>query len=249
MNQTQRPPLSLEVEFEIEGLKRQLHIEYWPHLQQMQELTEKARADYRLLSRTKVFVPPNPKSPHSLRRILASYAVRLFEMQAKYFPSGPDSRHWLEVLANGVVREIFVQVNEVEEAGKFRYVTLDYHGLSRAEMGKAMRDGMEEPLGRLIAESEQRLYNETARHLMGEPKREAATADAQPIVRPDESARERFVKPLLLKHGWSVLRWAREAEVAYNTASDYMAGKKNPRASTRVKLARALGVEPNQLPN
>ena len=94
MNQTQRPPLSLEVEFEIEGRERQLHIEYWPHLQQMQELTEKARADYRLLLELRYSCRRYLQISHALRRILASYAVRLFEMQAKYFPSGPDSRHW-----------------------------------------------------------------------------------------------------------------------------------------------------------
>jgi hypothetical protein len=39
-----------------------------------------------------------------------------------------------------------------------------------------------------------------------------------------------------------------EAEVAYNTAAGYMSGKKTY-ASTRVKLAKALGLDASQLSN
>lgn len=248
MNQTDRPSLSLGTEFEIEGRKREIHTEYWSHLQGMQELTDKARADYRLLSRNKIFAPPNPKSPHALRRLLASYAFRLFEMEASYFPSHPNSRHWLEVLSNRIISEIFGRVNEVEEAGKFRYVTLSYHGLDRVGMKQAMLNGMEEPLARIIRESEQKLYNETARHLMGEPARGATSVDTHAVARPDKSARMRFIKPLLAKRGWSVFMWATEAEVAYNTAAGYLDGKKTY-APTRVKLAKALGLDANHLPD
>ena len=41
---------------------------------------------------------------------------------------------------------------------------------------------------------------------------------------------------------------ATEAEVAYNTVADYLSGKKDPYASTRVKLAKALGISANLLP-
>jgi hypothetical protein len=244
MTQTHRPPLSLAIETEIEGLKRQIHIDYWPLLQKMQELTDKARADYRLLSSPKGFLPPNPKAPHALRRVLATYALRLFEMEAKYFPSSPESRHWLEVLANSVVREISGRLDEVEEAGKFKYVTLAYHGLDRAEMVTAMRYGMAELKNRLGHEFEQKLYDETARHLMGEPK---TVTDTPATVESYQSARKRFVKPLLQNRGWSLFMWAIEADVAYNTAAGYLAGKRTY-PSTRVKLARALEIDANQLP-
>ena len=60
--------------------------------------------------------------------------------------------------------------------------------------------------------------------------------------------RQRFVKPILDEKGWSILDWANEAEVAYHTAADYFAGKKNPFRSTRAKLAKALGTPVNSFP-
>jgi hypothetical protein len=214
MSPTDRPPLSSSAELEIEGRKGQIHTEYWSHLQGMQELTEKARADYRLLSPTKIFAPPNPRSPHGLRRILASYAFRLFEMEASYFPASPESRHWLEVLANHVILEINGRVNEVEEAGKFRFVTLDYHGLSRAEMGKAMRDGIKEPMDRLVREFEQKLYNETARHLMAvreaEKKLESQSPKRLPSTITSLSA-ARKVEAYIVQHGIGQTEFATRA--------------------------------------
>jgi hypothetical protein len=63
-----------------------------------------------------------------------------------------------------------------------------------------------------------------------------------------EEQRKAFVDPLLDAKGWSILDWANEADVAYHTAADYLAGKKNPFRSTRVKLAKALGIPVNSLP-
>jgi lambda repressor-like predicted transcriptional regulator len=60
--------------------------------------------------------------------------------------------------------------------------------------------------------------------------------------------RRDFIGPKLLEKGWSRLQWAMEAEVAYNTVSDYLSGKKKPYPSTRVKLAKALGISANHLP-
>jgi lambda repressor-like predicted transcriptional regulator len=63
------------------------------------------------------------------------------------------------------------------------------------------------------------------------------------------TARKAFVEAILTEKGWSILDWANEAQVAYHTAADYLAGTKNPYRSTRVKLAKALGVPPNNLPD
>jgi len=60
--------------------------------------------------------------------------------------------------------------------------------------------------------------------------------------------RKEAVLRILEEKGWSILDWASEADVAYHTAADYLSGKKNPFRSTRAKLAKALGVPVNSLP-
>jgi len=60
--------------------------------------------------------------------------------------------------------------------------------------------------------------------------------------------REAFVLPLLDNKGWSILEWANEARVAYHTAADYLSGATKPYRSSRAKLAKALGLTANQLP-
>ena len=60
---------------------------------------------------------------------------------------------------------------------------------------------------------------------------------------------EEVVLPILEAKGWSVFDWANEAEVAHATAMDYLRGKTKSYRSTRVKLARALGIPVNELPH
>jgi predicted transcriptional regulator len=52
----------------------------------------------------------------------------------------------------------------------------------------------------------------------------------------------------LAKKGWSILDWANYAGVAYHTAEHYHDGTKKTTASTRLKLANALGIEVEDLP-
>lgn len=60
--------------------------------------------------------------------------------------------------------------------------------------------------------------------------------------------RQAFVLPLLEQRGWSVFEWANEASVDHATAIDYLRNIRKPYPSTRVKLANALGITPDQLP-
>jgi hypothetical protein len=62
------------------------------------------------------------------------------------------------------------------------------------------------------------------------------------------SPRRDFVQPILETKGWSIEDWAIESKVAYHTAADYLSGRTNPYASSRVKLAKSLGVPVQQLP-
>jgi lambda repressor-like predicted transcriptional regulator len=65
---------------------------------------------------------------------------------------------------------------------------------------------------------------------------------------PKQNAREAFVLPILETKGWSILDWSNEAEVAYHTAADYLEGKTRPYRSSRLKMAKALGITVQQLP-
>jgi ribosome-binding protein aMBF1 (putative translation factor) len=60
--------------------------------------------------------------------------------------------------------------------------------------------------------------------------------------------RRKVIDPRLAKSGWSTLDWAKEANVDYNTASDYLNGRTTPRRHTLRKLAQAIGVSPLDMP-
>jgi lambda repressor-like predicted transcriptional regulator len=64
-----------------------------------------------------------------------------------------------------------------------------------------------------------------------------------------EEKRRASIEPLLREKGWSPHQWSVEAEVAYHTASDYLSGKTRPNRKSRLRLAKALGINPNQLPD
>jgi hypothetical protein len=69
-----------------------------------------------------------------------------------------------------------------------------------------------------------------------------------PVTTPQPKTHAEFLGPLLESEGWSILDWANEAKVAYHTARDYYDGTKKTYASTRLKLANALGIPVEQLP-
>jgi lambda repressor-like predicted transcriptional regulator len=75
---------------------------------------------------------------------------------------------------------------------------------------------------------------------------EQANRSAEPSPKPNQ--RKVYVLPILETKGWSILDWANEAEVAYHTAADYLDGKTRPYRSSRLKMAKALGVTVQQLP-
>jgi len=72
------------------------------------------------------------------------------------------------------------------------------------------------------------------------------TRIAQPLA--STASRKVEIDPFLQSKGWSLLDWANESNVAYHTVADYVSGKRTPYASTRKKLAEALGLSIQQLP-
>jgi lambda repressor-like predicted transcriptional regulator len=156
MSPSNRPRLSDAIELDIETAKNQMHVHYWPRLQQMQELTEDARNQYQRLRPN--LAPPSPRSPQALRSLLRQYASHVFEIEATHFPDEKDLEHWLQRLSGKVIAEIVQRVVQVENAGRARYVTLDYHGLTRDDMISAVREGAEES-------AKHRLHSATAQRL------------------------------------------------------------------------------------
>jgi hypothetical protein len=71
---------------------------------------------------------------------------------------------------------------------------------------------------------------------------------SKPIAADSSNPRRDFVQPILDTKGWSIEDWALDAKVAYHTAADYLAGTRKPYASSRLKLAKSLGVQVQQLP-
>lgn len=201
----------------------------------MQELTSEARDDYKLISSVKAPQIPPPTSPNALKLLLGQYAAALFESEATYYPNDPELPHWLKKLAERVTSSVLNRVAQVEHAGTFRYVSLTYHNVQLPEMQKAINVALEPEVRKRFVVA------------IKEQVKESLVVGKPPKPQNGGQARKGFVEPILLKRGWSVFMWATEAEVAYNTAAGYMAGKKTY-ASTRVKLAKALGLDANQLP-
>jgi ribosome-binding protein aMBF1 (putative translation factor) len=87
--------------------------------------------------------------------------------------------------------------------------------------------------------------------LVKEKMAKAAEAERKlPDIEPPKipMTRREFVQKILEEKGWSILDWANEAEVSHATAMDYIQEKTRPYRSTRLKLAKALGVPVDQLP-
>ncbi len=78
---------------------------------------------------------------------------------------------------------------------------------------------------------------------------ETSASSLRPDANPTNARkRKSFVSPILASKGWSILDWASNSDVDFNTANNYLKGKTKPYESTRAKLAKSLGVEVQKLP-
>jgi lambda repressor-like predicted transcriptional regulator len=78
--------------------------------------------------------------------------------------------------------------------------------------------------------------------------RRLGSAPGQSERNSGRKGRKEILAPLLAKKSFSIPDWAREAHVAYHTVQDYFEGRTNPYQNTRGKLAKALGIKPEELP-
>ncbi|MFZ0321433.1 MAG: hypothetical protein WAL56_20080 [Candidatus Sulfotelmatobacter sp.] len=260
MRKSARPNLSLDVELQIEQAKNQIHEHNWHRLQQMQGPTADALRDMRL--RTRGLLPPMLKKPQQLRALIVQYAASLFESEASYYPFSRSLPGWLTRLGTQIGQSVSDKIDELETDGIHRNASLYFHELSIEAMYRAIREGIRDAKNSRIASAKQQMsqrkmsrkeeqeaYFATARALTGERPKELETeVTAKPTAPSTMQARKAFVDPILAEKGWSILDWAKDANVDHATAMDYWQGKTKPYASTRKKLARALGIKIEQLP-
>ncbi len=250
MTQADRPKLSLDVECQIEQAQNQIDLRYWNHLIQMQGLTPE-RAQMLRKAYPTILQPPAQKEPHKLVSVLASYARELFDNEARFYPNDPKLKTWLESLAVRVVGKVLNAVGNLEVESSERGMGLECHDVDPKQMISTIENMVGERIAARLQPPKPRPISKAPRppHQVRGSHTWAPEAETQPEQPKDiAKARKAFIEPLLTEKGWSILDWALEAGVAYHTAADYLSGEKDPYRSTRVKLAKALGVSPNQLP-
>jgi lambda repressor-like predicted transcriptional regulator len=214
---------------------------------------------------------PKLQKPQQLSLILHDYAQSLFYVEASKFPKPhPKLKRWLAKLAERTRQHVMKRLSEVESSR--RWHSLSFHGLSFTEARKVIRDAVREMHQKFSPnEGISTMPNEAEYYsLVG--KQAAAYAAAgvditsgspllmmaatagrggRQAIQPSQNTEEKrraFVEPLLREKGWSAFQWSLEAEVAPHTVVDYLAGITKPYRKSRVKLANALGIPVNQLP-
>ena len=246
MDNSDRPTLKLDFEYAIEQAQQQIDALYWSQLQQMQRPTPAKERSLQLVYPTLIVVPPVPPSPMKLRLILSNYANDLFNAEAGCYPNDARLLRWLKKLEERCIARVFDTVARVEKTGKEQDVTIAHHGLRLEQMREAMSTGLAERIKDRLVKAAGDDIKARLRTAPQDTEQGSSlkTTPKDAIVQ----KRKTFVEAILTEKGWSILDWANEANVAYHTAADYLAGTKKPYRSTRVKLAKALGIPPNQLP-
>jgi lambda repressor-like predicted transcriptional regulator len=257
MSQTNRPKLSLDVECQIEEAQNQIDLRYWNHLIQMQGL-EPERARMLRQAYPMTLYPPAKKQPHRLLSLVGTYACELFDNEARFYPSDAQLKTWLESLASRVLAKTVNAVGNLEAESRDRGMSLEYHGVDQKQMINIIENALKERIAARLRPPKPRVISKAPPPptvLRGgsytwAPEANSKTVEPAQKEQPKDlaKARKAFIEALLTEKGWSILDWALEAGVAYHTAADYLSGEKNPYRSTRVKLATALGLPPNQLP-
>jgi hypothetical protein len=126
-----------------------------------------------------------------------------------------------------------------------KYAHFIHKDVTRGRMANLWHTAIRGRLFEAISKAENQWWqNHRAQSAADEPAKSHPPRD----VAASAARRQAVVDPIRDAKGWSTLDWALEAEVDYNTASDYLNGLTNPHRRTRVRLARALGIPVQQLP-
>ncbi len=179
---------------------------------------------------------PKLRRPEHLSVIIHRYAQALFYVEASKYPKPhPDIPVWFHKLAQRIRERVILRLEEVEKSEKF--MTLGFHGLRRPQVEHILDEALQESIAQWPFPAVSGIDS-------AEPSSMTPGTDTDAVG----AKRRSFVEPLLTEKGWSPLQWSVEAEVAYHTAVDYLNGITKPNRKSRVRLARSLGVSPNELP-
>jgi DNA-binding transcriptional ArsR family regulator len=151
MDCSDRPILAPDVELGIEAGQNQSDLIYWNQLQGMQVVSPEIDEMQRKTFPTIPWHPPIPKIPMRLRAVLGAYAWSLFQSEASHYPSDPCLEHWLKKMSGRIVGRIMMTVDRVEETGRERRVSLNHHGLTKAEMLKVINQKLNELINNRLA--------------------------------------------------------------------------------------------------
>jgi lambda repressor-like predicted transcriptional regulator len=134
MSRSDRPRFDLNTERHIEAAHNQSDRVLWGQLQQLLTPTPSSERMYPGMRHG----PPMGKTPNVLRSALVAYAEDLFTAEASLYQQGPRLDNWIHKLGSRILERGMGFVQGVEEYGAARQATLLYHGLSMAQMRRAM---------------------------------------------------------------------------------------------------------------
>ncbi|MGO8720054.1 MAG: helix-turn-helix domain-containing protein [Acidobacteriaceae bacterium] len=130
MNDPERPPLDPIVQEQIRQLLYGVDRQHWPFIAEM---------------RVAKFIPPSipvpPQLPLQFLHILRTYASVLFKTEADQYQQFRDHRNyspWLSRLADRTLMRVLESVEKIDQDDSS--ALLGYHGVTRPEMEKALRD-------------------------------------------------------------------------------------------------------------
>lgn len=233
MDDLDRPPLGAYAYEQIEVALYKVDTIYWKLLRPFQIFAPPIILQ--IISGSAPSPQGIPKQPLELIAVLNAYAMALFDTEFREYPSDLRLPHWMMKLAERTGDRVMRVVAELEVSSLL--AKLSYHGVTASQM----RESVEEALRQSVKDRLQELRVSVSPQTPGP---ELAPTASQTVKEP----RKAFVMPLLNAKGWSVLDWATEAKVSHATAMDYLQNKTAPYRSTRLKLAKALGITVEELP-
>lgn len=236
------PPLNSLTREAINQLLHRLDGKHWPTITAM---------------RVKKYYPPDspvpPPAPEQLLSMIRWYASMVFGTEAdQYSHFREDSRYpaWLSRLADRTILRVLSAVERLD-GGDPEALLLAYHGVDKNRINrdlKAMLWEISRQYEQGIAPSQINSKSKNPSEL--QPSEPVADPNTEQKRKHESVAlkRKAVIEPLLEEKGWSVLDWATESGVAYHTAADFLAGKTRSYRSTRVKLAKSIGLSIQQFP-
>jgi hypothetical protein len=139
MSDSDRPRFDVGTESHIEAIKNQADTLLWGQLEQFLSPTSAKERTLRQQYPAS-FNPPLPKKPMLLLSVITSYARTLYFAEENLYEQGPQVELWLRKLAEHIVERAMNIVASVEEAVREVQLTLQYHGLTSAQMREAAFD-------------------------------------------------------------------------------------------------------------